>query len=74
MRTTLHIDDDVYQVARSLAATEGSSIGKVLSRLARRGLNQRRATRSHKGFPVFDVPAEAKPLTPEMVKEALDET
>jgi hypothetical protein len=38
MRTTLHLDDDVYEAASSLAATEGTSVGKVISRLARRGL------------------------------------
>jgi hypothetical protein len=73
MRTTLHLDDDIYEAARSLAAAEGTSVGKVLSRLARRGLSPARPTRSRKGFPVFDVPAGTKPLTPRMVREALDE-
>jgi len=73
MRTTLHLDDDVYEAARGLAAAEGTTVGKVVSRLARRGLNPARPSRSRKGFPVFDVPADARPLTPAMVRDALDE-
>jgi hypothetical protein len=74
MRTTLHIDDDVYEAARSLAAIERSSVGKVISRLARRGLHPDRATTVVGGFPVFDVPEDAKPLTPDMVRDAQDES
>jgi hypothetical protein len=73
MRTTLHLDDDVYEAARSLAAAEGTSVGKVVSRLARRGLGPARRPRSRKGFPVFEVPAGTKPLTAGRVRQALDE-
>ncbi|MDR0592760.1 MAG: hypothetical protein LBG60_05790 [Bifidobacteriaceae bacterium] len=38
MRTTLSIDDDVLAAARDIARAEGSAIGSVLSRLARRAL------------------------------------
>lgn len=38
MRTTLDIDDDILQAAKELAAAKGSTAGKVLSELARRGL------------------------------------
>jgi hypothetical protein len=41
MRTTLDVDDDVLQAARERADREGSTIGKVLSELARRGLTSR---------------------------------
>jgi len=34
VRTTLQIDDDVYDAARSIAAAEGKSLGAGLSRLA----------------------------------------
>ena len=74
MRTTLHLDDDVYEAARALAAIERTSVGKVLSRLARRALNPPRPASSSKGFPVFDVPADARLLTPDMVRDALDES
>lgn len=38
MRTTLDLDDDILQAAKELAAAQGSTAGKVLSELARRGL------------------------------------
>ena len=38
MRTTLDIEDDVLQAAKELASRENSTAGRVLSRLARRGL------------------------------------
>jgi len=38
MRTTLDVDDDILQAAKELAASKGSTAGKVLSDLARRGL------------------------------------
>lgn len=39
MRTTINLDDDILFVARRLARQEGTSIGAVISRLARKGLN-----------------------------------
>lgn len=72
MRTTLEIDDDVIAAARELARDEGRSIGAVVSDLARRGLMPARIEREH-GRPVIRSPAGAPPLTPEMVRRALDE-
>jgi hypothetical protein len=74
MRTTLRIDEDVLRAARSLARAEGRTVGEVLSALARKGLKPsapRRRTRS--GLPTFDVPEGTAPLTPEMVREALED-
>lgn len=73
MRTTLHIDDDIYETARSLAAIERTSVGKVLSMLARRALSPARPQPAASGFPVFGVPDGTLPLTPDMVRDALDE-
>ena len=74
MRTTLHLDDDIYEAVRSLASIERTSVGKILSRLARRALSPDRTTRAARGaFPVFDVPPGTAPLTPDMVRDALDE-
>ncbi len=39
--TTLKIDDDVLEAARCIAADERASVGEILSRLARRGLEPR---------------------------------
>jgi hypothetical protein len=38
VRTTVDIDDDVLQAAKEIALTKGSTAGKVLSDLARKGL------------------------------------
>ena len=38
MRTTLEIDSDVLQAAKDLATLEKTTTGRIMSRLARRGL------------------------------------
>ena len=74
MRTTLVIEDDVLEAARSLAEAEGKSIGEVISTLARRGLAPQPQEAVEGGFPVFTVSPGAKPITLEMVQRALDES
>lgn len=74
MRTTLQIDDDVLNAARSIARSEERSIGEVISTLARRGLApglQEGTTAG--GFPVFTVSENAAPITPEMVRQAAED-
>lgn len=73
MRTTLTLDDDILRAARSLAAMENRSIGDVISDLARRGLRPAEPQIGEHGVPTFDIPSDAPPLTPEMVREALDD-
>ena len=72
MRTTLDIDDDVVTAARELAAAERRSLGSVISQLARRGLTPA-SVDSDAGVPVIRVPAGTPPITPDMVRRALDE-
>lgn len=72
MRTTLEIDDDVVTAARVLAAGEKRSLGSVISELARRGLTPAQVG-SEGDLPVIRVPAGTAPITPEMVRRALDE-
>ena len=73
MRTTLDIDDDLLRAAKSLARAQGKSLGRVLSGLARRGLEPRKSAALRRGFPVFTVSTGAAPLTPEIVKRAEEE-
>jgi len=74
VRTTLHIDADVYRAARSLAAARGRGLGTVISDLARKGLRAPLpAGGTRRGFPTFDVPANASPLTAEMVRSAVED-
>jgi hypothetical protein len=72
MRTTLELDDDVVAAARELAAGERRSLGSIVSELARRGLTPARVEASG-DLPVVRVPAGTSPITPEMVRRALDE-
>jgi len=74
MRTTVNLDDDVYEAARSLAESEKESLGRVLSRLARRGLvPARKPSRRRGGFPVVALPPDSPPVTSETVRRALDD-
>lgn len=74
VRTTLHLDGDVYRAARSLASARGKGLGAVVSDLARKGLREPVATgRSRRGFPTFDVPAHASPITAAAVRSALED-
>ena len=72
MRTTLDIDEDVLQAAKELASLRRTSTGKMLSELARRGLEGRDAVRAplRNGVPVM--PKQA-PGTPRMTLARVNE-
>lgn len=66
MRTTVLLDDDVFEAAVQIARASGKGLGQVLSELARRGLNaspQPASTTYASGqkrrFAGFGVPADA---------------
>lgn len=73
MRTTLDLDDEVLAAARRIAAARSKSLGQVVSELARRGLERRPAITTTRGFPVFRVPKNVRPLTLEDVRRDEDE-
>jgi hypothetical protein len=73
MRTTLRLYDDIHRAACSLAAQEGKSVGAVVSELVRKALAPPPRRRAPGPFPRFRVPVRAAPITPEMVKRALEE-
>lgn len=74
MRTTINLDDDVERAARAMAKAEHRSLGAVVSDLCRASLAPRPdAIRRGNGFPVFAVSSDATPITPEMVRAALEE-
>ena len=81
VRTTLEVQDDIYQIARELARDRLESIGKVLSDLARRGLSvgvgaaldgtNPIATRN--GVPLLPKrPGERRPVTNDIVQNLLN--
>ena len=74
MRTTLNIDDEILEAAKSIARERSLSVGVVLSDLARRGLRPDTTNlRRRKGFPVFDVSRDGTVLTLDRVKRYEDE-
>ena len=74
MRTTLNIDDEILEAAKSIAGERNLSVGAVLSDLARRGLRPERASlHKRKGFPVFEVSRDGTVLTLDHVKRHEDE-
>lgn len=74
MRTTLNIDDEVLEAARSIAGETNLPVGAVLSDLARRGLRPAGTVgRKRRGFPVFDVSRDGTVLTLDRVRQHEDE-
>ena len=71
MRTTINIDDDVLLAARGLARRDGSSVGAVISELARKGLNGTSSDDrgpDNDGFHGFrPLPKRGKPVTNELI-------
>jgi hypothetical protein len=73
VRTTVDLDEDVLRVAKDLARENEQSLGRVLSDLARRGLQPAERTMNlRNGIPVLPRLPGAKPVTSEMVKELLE--
>jgi hypothetical protein len=63
MRTTITLDDDVFEAAQALVAGSGQTLGQVVSRLVRQGLRASAAVTRKSGLPVFQVPP-ACPVIP----------
>jgi hypothetical protein len=68
MRTTLSLDDDVFEVVKTYAESRSLAMGKALSELVRRGLSAPPKTRRVNGLVVFDLPTDSEPVTTEQVK------
>jgi hypothetical protein len=74
MRTTLEIDDDVLLAAKELAVAQGSTAGKVLSELARKGLSaSRKPAARRNGIPLLAPRKGARPVTSATVAALLDD-
>jgi predicted CopG family antitoxin len=55
MRTTVTIDDDVYEKVKQIAEESGRTFGQVLSQLTRKGLSAERACETESVTPVFRI-------------------
>lgn len=74
MRTTLDLDPDVLQAAKELAEARGTTAGKMLSELARKGLESPRATKVRNGVPLMPRRPSGSPRpTMKLVNELRDE-
>jgi len=74
MRTTLTLDDDVYEAAETLARSAGRRLGQVVSELLRRALRTPSPPRRGRArFPTFDVPADAPMIPAGRIQKILDE-
>ena len=73
MRTTLSLDDDVFQAVRSYAESRSVALGKAVSELVRRGLNAPMTTKVVNGFHVVVLPPDSPTVTTERVKELENE-
>jgi len=75
MRTTLEIDDDILGAAKELARREKKTAGKVISELARSGIQTHRGKTIQKirnGFEIL--PAGDRVVTPQLVQKILEES
>ncbi len=70
MRTTIQIDDDLFQAAKSIATAENKTVGQVISGLLRKAFLERTYRQDSDQVPSFRVSESAAPLTPDMVRKA----
>lgn len=75
MRTTVTLDDDVYEAALHLSRVSGEGLGRTLSTLARRGLKPPKPPSRSKSrrFPTFDVPPSARIIPASRIQRVIDE-
>ena len=73
MRTTVTLDDDVFEAAQAQAQASGKKLGQVLSQLARRGLCASARSAAKNGLPVFKVTPNAGIIPSSRAKELLAE-
>ena len=74
MRTTLAIDDDVLAAAKELAATRKTSIGEVISSLARTALRPPESgQKTRNGILLLPIKPGTPRVTSELVKQISEE-
>ncbi|MFN4942691.1 MAG: CopG family transcriptional regulator [Akkermansiaceae bacterium] len=74
MRTTLNLDDDILATAKALAAQQRKPVGEVVSTLVRRALKPSgRQIAERNGIPLFPMRKNAKAVTPEIIRELLED-
>ena len=74
MRTTITLEDDAFAAATAYAAARALKLGQAISELIRRGTADKLPMKQTGGVWVFDMPADAAPLTARQVQQLLDES
>ena len=74
MRTTLDIDTDVLMAVKEVSRQRRTTMGQVLSDLARQALTRQVDTINKHGLPQFPVRPDAGVVTLELVNQLRDET
>lgn len=69
MRTTLNLDDDVFELLRQYSQRRSVALGKAASELVRKGAATATPTKIVNGFVVFDLPPGSHQVTSEHVRE-----
>ena len=72
MRTTLTLDDDIFQIAKDYAESRSIGLGKAVSELVRRGSSLPMPTRIVNGLHVFDPPPGSPIVTGKKVRDLQD--
>jgi hypothetical protein len=73
MRTTLHVDDEAYQIALRHAKLRKIGLGRAVSDLILRGAQAEMPVKRKAGLLVFDPPKNFPKITPEQVKRLAEE-
>lgn len=75
VRTTLNIEDDVLATVKALATRDRKPLGTVVSAMLRRAVepSPKAPKTTRNGIPLFPVSPHARVVTPEQIKELLDE-
>ncbi len=68
MRTTLTLDDDVFELASRQSKLRGVSLGRTVSDLMRRGLSAGTPTEKMNGVVVFRLPTDSPRVTTDDVR------
>lgn len=74
MRTTIDLEVDVLLAAKEIARQRKSSLGKVVSDLARQALTSDSPIDEKDDWPLFPVQPNARPVTLEFVNRLRDES
>jgi hypothetical protein len=74
MRTTIDLEDDVLFATKELAKKRGTTVGRVLSELARQSLTRQTPVATRDGLPLVPVQSKAGLVTLELVNRLRDET